>query len=64
MLNRFVYHMALSFLLLSNALCFATPKQLVIFGDSYSDNGNVYAASKNTYPGQAYYLGHFLDGLS
>ncbi|MCH9769781.1 MAG: SGNH/GDSL hydrolase family protein [Gammaproteobacteria bacterium] len=46
---------------------FASPtsiQQLVIFGDSYSDNGNTYALSKNTYPGQAYYLGHFSDGLN
>lgn len=35
-----------------------------MFGDSYSDNGNTYLASKNTYPGRAYYFGHFLDGLN
>jgi phospholipase/lecithinase/hemolysin len=37
-------------------------KQLVIFGDSYSDNGNTYRASGNTYPGKAYYKGRFSNG--
>jgi len=37
-------------------------KQVVIFGDSYSDNGNTYKRSSNTYPGRAYFLGHFTNG--
>lgn len=49
---------------LSLALCapaFAN-KQLVIFGDSYSDNGNTFQASSHTYPGEAYNQGHFSNG--
>ncbi len=38
--------------------------QMVVFGDSYSDNGNTYRVSDNTYPGSAYYLGHFTDGYT
>lgn len=37
-------------------------KQIVVFGDSYSDNGNTYHASDNTYPGIAYYQGRFSGG--
>ena len=51
-----------------SATCFAAAahpyKQLVIFGDSYSDNGNTFQASKNTYPGPAYYLGRFSNGTN
>lgn len=35
---------------------------LVVFGDSYSDNGNTFSASKNTYPGYPYNLGRFSNG--
>ena len=35
---------------------------LVVLGDSYSDNGNTYAASNNTYPGHPYALGRFSNG--
>ena len=37
-------------------------QQMVIFGDSYSDNGNTFKASHYTYPGQTYNLGRFSDG--
>ncbi len=40
----------------------ASYKQLVIFGDSYSDNGNTFRASGSTYPGIGYSLGRFSDG--
>ncbi|KTD13211.1 SGNH/GDSL hydrolase family protein [Legionella jamestowniensis] len=36
--------------------------QMVIFGDSYSDNGNTFKKSFNTYPGRAYSLGRFTNG--
>jgi thermolabile hemolysin len=38
------------------------PQQMVVFGDSYSDNGNTFAKSNNTYPGKAYSLGRFSNG--
>jgi phospholipase/lecithinase/hemolysin len=37
-------------------------KQIVIFGDSYSDNGNTFNKSSYTYPGRGYFLGHFTNG--
>lgn len=39
-------------------------RQIVIFGDSYSDNGNTFNKSSNTYPGRAYFLGRFTNGLT
>ncbi len=63
----------LKFLITASLLCISIisfaenlipVKQIVILGDSYSDNGNTYFASKNTYPGPAYYFGHFSDGLN
>lgn len=40
----------------------ARVRQLIVFGDSYSDNGNTYRASQETYPGAAYSLGRFTNG--
>jgi phospholipase/lecithinase/hemolysin len=39
-------------------------KHLVVFGNSFSDNGNTYAASGDTYPGLPYFRGRFSDGLT
>lgn len=39
-------------------------KQMVVLGDSYSDNGNTFRASGDTYPGEAYYKGHFSNGVN
>src|SRR5260370_41509157 len=38
--------------------------KIVIFGDSYSDNGNVYRLTKGHYPGKAYFDGRFTNGLT
>ncbi len=35
---------------------------LYVFGDSYCDVGNLYAATGNTYPPSPYYQGRFSDG--
>jgi phospholipase/lecithinase/hemolysin len=42
----------------------ATPTfdALYVFGDSYCDVGNLYAATGNTYPPVPYYMGRFSDG--
>ncbi len=38
-------------------------KRLVVFGDSYSDNGNLYALTQGQYPNSvAYYQGRFTNG--
>src|ERR1051325_6177463 len=37
-------------------------KRLIVFGDSLSDNGNLFALSGNTYPPPPYYLGRFSNG--
>lgn len=39
-----------------------TFKNMVVLGDSYSDNGNVYRLTNGYYPGEAYYEGRFSDG--
>ena len=40
------------------------PKRIIVLGDSYSDNGNVYRLSNQQYPNShAYYQGRFTDGL-
>ncbi|KAJ3041901.1 hypothetical protein HDV00_008410 [Rhizophlyctis rosea] len=36
--------------------------QLVTYGDSWTDNGNVYKLTKGQWPTSAYYKGHFSDG--
>ena len=36
--------------------------KLVVFGDSISDNGNVFRASGGTFPGFPYYQGRFSNG--
>lgn len=42
---------------------YATPiKQLVVFGDSLSDNGNFYSATFKLIPNQPYYAGRFSNG--
>ena len=61
-LLQFFYLLSLTTSPLAFATDFNHIKQIVIFGDSYSDNGNTYQISKNTYPGQAYYLGRFFNG--
>jgi len=35
---------------------------IIVFGDSLSDNGNVFAASNNTYPSPPYYNGRWSNG--
>ena len=37
---------------------------IVIFGDSYSDNGNLFRLSENTYPGKRYFKGRFSNGIT
>ena len=45
-------------------LAYAAPySAVVVFGDSLSDNGNLYAASKGTIPGAPYYNGRRSNGL-
>ncbi|MDF1796055.1 MAG: SGNH/GDSL hydrolase family protein [Coxiellaceae bacterium] len=40
-----------------------TPKRIVVFGDSYSDNGNTFRVSQNTYPtDKRYWQGRFSNG--
>src|SRR3990167_2721798 len=40
-----------------------TDKRMIVFGDSYSDNGNDYKLSGNKYPNSnAYYQGRFSNG--
>jgi phospholipase/lecithinase/hemolysin len=40
-----------------------TPSALIVFGDSYSDNGNTYRSSHSTYPfSPAYWEGRFSNG--
>ncbi len=53
----------LLFLMLLAHISYATPiKQLVILGDSLSDNGNFYSATFKLIPKQPYYAGRFSNG--
>lgn len=51
-------------MVLSTGLVYgSTYKSLVVFGDSYSDNGNTYRVSANTYPTtMRYFQGRFSNG--
>ncbi len=63
---RFIKIILTVLLLLTPVYSYAKPtyEQIVILGDSYSDNGNTYRASQNTYPQKLnYYQGRFSDGL-
>ena len=59
-----LYIIILCFLITQACLANDLPQfsQMVVFGDSYSDNGNTFRASSNTYPGFAYSLGRFSNG--
>ncbi|ORX80504.1 hypothetical protein K493DRAFT_389948 [Basidiobolus meristosporus CBS 931.73] len=46
----------------AKSLDLQTIKTLVIFGDSFSDTGNVYTLSNKTHPPSYYYNGHFSNG--
>ncbi|KAF9165657.1 hypothetical protein DFQ26_009600, partial [Actinomortierella ambigua] len=35
---------------------------IVVFGDSYADNGNTYKLTKQQWPGSKYYHGRFSNG--
>ena len=37
-------------------------ENIVVFGDSFSDDGNVYKLTQGAYPGEAYYKGRFSNG--
>lgn len=62
--RTFITFSMVCLMLTSNAILASSPteQQLVIFGDSYSDNGNTFLNSSNTYPSQAYSLGRFTNG--
>ncbi len=50
-------------LFISHSTLAFTPKRIVVFGDSYSDNGNVFRISKGTYPcAKRYWQGRFSNG--
>ncbi|MDF1655709.1 MAG: SGNH/GDSL hydrolase family protein [Coxiellaceae bacterium] len=51
-------------ILLTSQSCIAfTPKRIVVFGDSYSDNGNTFRVSQDTYPtDKRYWQGRFSNG--
>lgn len=59
-----IINIAIIFLLVCfTQLTYATPiQQLVVFGDSLSDNGNFYSATFKFVPKQPYYDGRFSNG--
>lgn len=54
---------ALSALLLGKTAFAQSFSQIIVFGDSISDTGNVHLATNGEFPGEAYYQGRFSNGL-
>lgn len=61
MMKRFL---VLLFILISMPVSALTVDKIIVFGDSLSDNGNVYAATWNKVPREPYYQGRFTNGLT
>ena len=54
-----------SLLLLTASAAMANPNRLIVFGDSYSDNGNVFKLTHDQYPNATrYYQGRFSNGAT
>jgi phospholipase/lecithinase/hemolysin len=61
-MRKYPYHTSVSWLK-DHRLYIGDPFQnIVIFGDSLSDNGNVYAITNETYPIPSYWKGRFSNG--
>ena len=67
-MNLIKYCFILISLLLATTLAFATTvggnyNRIIVFGDSYSDNGNVFKLTNGKYPNAVrYFRGRFSDG--